>query len=158
MDDSNVLIEEEYEEEEYKLPKRVFVIVAVLLAVSIMSIAAAGYFYKKSKNTAYHSSETSVVPVGNLDTLPDILSAVGKLMILPEDEEPTFATVSDPAQLAKQQFFLKAEVGDKVLMYTKSKRAILYSPKKNKIIEVGVVVLGDNPSSFEPGISSDAKR
>jgi hypothetical protein len=148
---------EEYEEIEFKLPKRIFVIIGILLLTTVIGAGSAFYFYKKSVEVRVVSNERGNPVVGSLDTLPDILNAVGRLMILPEGEEPTFATVSDPSQLAKQQFFQKAEVGDKVLMYTKSKRAILYSPKKNKIIEVGVVVLGDNPASFEPGISTEQR-
>ena len=62
--------------------------------------------------------------------------AVSKLMVLPTDETPTMATVSDPEKLKNQAFFVNAKVGDKVLIYTKARKAILFSPSQNKIIEV----------------------
>lgn len=64
-----------------------------------------------------------------------IVAAVSKLMVLP-DEEPIIATVADPSQLADQPFFQRAEKGDKVLIYNNAKKAILYRPGQNLVIDV----------------------
>lgn len=74
-----------------------------------------------------------------------LLADVSGLIILPEGEIPTIATVSDPEKLTDQPFFAKAQKGDKVLIYTNSRKAILYSPKENKIVEVAPINIG-NPS------------
>lgn len=66
----------------------------------------------------------------------DLTAAVGSLMVLPEGEIPQIATVSDPSRLKGQEFFKNAKVGDKVLIYNKSKKAILYSPSIRKILDV----------------------
>jgi hypothetical protein len=68
-----------------------------------------------------------------------LVASVGQLMLVPTDEQPTVATVTDPAKLASQEFFAHAQAGDKVLMYAKARKAILYSPKQNKIIEVATL-------------------
>lgn len=68
-----------------------------------------------------------------------LVSDVGDHMLLPESEIPTLATVTDLHALEGQQFFRKAEVGDKVLMYLISQEAILYRPSIDKIIEVGPI-------------------
>ena len=60
---------------------------------------------------------------------------VSKLIILPE-ESPTIATVTDPKALVGQPFFEKAETGDRVLVFTDAKKAILYRPSIKKIVEV----------------------
>src|SRR5947209_3689804 len=43
-----------------------------------------------------------------------LIEAVGKLIVLPADEPPTVATVTDLAKLQGQPFFANAAVGDKV--------------------------------------------
>ncbi len=66
----------------------------------------------------------------------NVVDQVAVHLVLPEDEAPTVATVSSLEQLAGQPFFVNAKVGDKVLIYTKAKKAILYDPVIDKIVEV----------------------
>ena len=66
----------------------------------------------------------------------DILGKVSKLYLIPDGEEPTIATVSDPSVLKGQSFFNLAEKGDKVLIFTKASKAVLYRPSIDKIIEI----------------------
>jgi hypothetical protein len=68
---------------------------------------------------------------------------VGLLIVLPKNETPTIATVSDPSVLKNQAFFVDAKKGDKVLIYTNAKKAILYDPVIKKIINVAPVNTGD---------------
>lgn len=65
-----------------------------------------------------------------------MVARVGKLMVLPQDETPTLATIYDKEKLQNQPFFAQAKNGDKILIYTKNQKAILYDPKANKILEV----------------------
>ena len=65
-----------------------------------------------------------------------LLAEISKIIVLPDNEIPVIATVNDPVKLSDQPFFIKAKVGDKVLIYPNNKKAILYSPENNKIIEV----------------------
>jgi len=60
---------------------------------------------------------------------------------LPANETPTLATVSDSSKLKSQLFFKNAENGDKVLIYTKSGKALLYRPAWKKVIEYSNVTL-----------------
>ena len=71
---------------------------------------------------------------------------VGRLIDLPVGETPTVATVSDKNKLVTQPFFVHAENGDKVLIYSNAKKAYLYRPSKNKLIEVGPVDMQNTPS------------
>lgn len=76
---------------------------------------------------------------GGTLTVEDIIRRVGQLMLLPDNEMPTLAGVSDPNSLGDQAFFKNAKTGDVVLMYGTSRRAILYDPIANKIIEVAPI-------------------
>ncbi len=71
------------------------------------------------------------------------MEAVGRLIVLPEDEVPTIATVTDLEALQGQPFFANAKLGDKVLIFAKAGKAILYDPVEQKIVEVAPVNLGD---------------
>lgn len=73
-----------------------------------------------------------------------LVSEVGKLIELPAGETPTIATVLAEDKVNKELFFKNAEVGDKLLAYLKAKKAILYRPATNKIIEVAPIILDEN--------------
>ncbi len=81
----------------------------------------------------------------------ELVAVVGKLILLPKDELPTVATVSDPTKLSDQAFFAKAKVGDKVLLYPTSRKAYLYDPEANRVLEVAPINLGESaPTVSEP--------
>ena len=73
----------------------------------------------------------------------ELIAKVGFLVALPEGEEATVATVTDKERLKDQPFFSKAQNGDKVLIYTKAKKAYLYSVSMNKVLEVAPVNIGN---------------
>ncbi len=74
----------------------------------------------------------------------EILTKVSTHIVLPKDEVPTLATVSDPEQLKKYPFFTNAEKGDKVLIYSLAKKAILYRPTGDKIVEIAPIITKTN--------------
>jgi hypothetical protein len=63
-----------------------------------------------------------------------LVKDVGKLVNLPQDESPSIMTVTNLESLSGQVFFREAEVGDKVLVYSKARKAILYRPSSKKVI------------------------
>jgi hypothetical protein len=67
---------------------------------------------------------------------------IGMLIALPEGEEPTLATVTDPEQLKDQPFFANAQPGFQVLLYPVAQKAFLYDPERNIIVEVATLNLG----------------
>ncbi len=120
-------------------------------AVAVLAMAAAGFLYVQSAKTTARVAQlqrqlAEMQTKQNPQVLGDATNAtaeasqllveVGKLMVLPENEQPTIATVTDLEKLKDQPFFAKAQVGDKVLIYTSAKKAILYRPTENKIIEL----------------------
>jgi hypothetical protein len=106
----------------------------ILLLLFLGLSGTSFYFYRKYKN----------VPLVETD---DVIGKIGKLMVLPEGETPTLATVTDIDKVKNQEFFAKAENGDKVLIYTQAKKAILYRPSLNKIVGVTVLSVADSNSS-----------
>jgi hypothetical protein len=71
--------------------------------------------------------------------LNHVVSRVGQLMILPSNEQPTFATVTDKTKLTDKFLAAKAANGDEILIYAKNQTVIIYRPSINKIAAVGTV-------------------
>lgn len=105
----------------------------ILLIVTIFALILAGYFYYRLK-TIKINPQTVIN-----SEVESVVLKVSKLYLLPVDEEPTVATVSDPEALKDQSFFMWSLKGDKVLIYTKSGKAILYRPSIDKIIEISPI-------------------
>ncbi len=70
------------------------------------------------------------------DEALNIAKKVDRHIELPQNEIPSMTTVIDTQKLKGQPFFSKAKNGDKVLIYTIAKRAYLYRPSEDKLIEV----------------------
>lgn len=116
----------------------------LFVLVLIVAIGFSTYFfiqYQKTKKLLQNPNQASQQEVKSL------VDKVGRLIALPKDETPTVATVTDNSKLKNQPFFARSENGDKVLIYTKAKRAILYRPSTDKIIEVAPVTIGPNRST-----------
>lgn len=64
-----------------------------------------------------------------------IINEAGAVAKLPDGETPTVALIKNVSQLKGQPFFVGAENGDYLMVYTHAKKALLYRPSINKIIE-----------------------
>ena len=78
-----------------------------------------------------------------------LTSKISRFMELPEEEQPTLATVTDRSKLKDKNFFSNAENGDKVLIYAKSKKALLYRPSTGKLIDVAHLASGSEKGKKE---------
>ncbi len=122
--------------------KKIVSIILVLIFLGL--VGSTGYFFYQYQQLKkqYQNSSTAVSA-----QTQQIVDEVKKLMLLPKGEVPTVATITDVSKLRNQQFFVNATNGDKVLIYTNAKEAILYDPKENIIINVAPITLGNQPPS-----------
>jgi hypothetical protein len=72
-----------------------------------------------------------------------LVEKVSKLVVLPTGEEPVVATVTDKEKLKDQPVFEKAENGDKILIYSQAKKAYIYNPEKNVVVDIIPVNMGE---------------
>lgn len=85
-----------------------------------------------------------------------LVETVGALIDLPTDETPTIATVSEPEKLKDQPFFAKAQAGDKVLIYANAKKAVLFNPTLNKVMDITQLTLDTTSTPTEDVTAVDS--
>ncbi len=118
-------------------------LIIVLSLVTVISLALAGYFY--SQIVALKQDPQAIAQ----KEAKELVARVSKLMVLPEGEDPVVATVNDPEKVKDQPFFSRAQKGDKLLIYAKAQKAILYDPEGNIILDV-------SPTSFGTATANSA--
>lgn len=121
--------------------KKSYLIIALLVVVIGVGGGLGYHQYDKVKKENKRLSDPQASAAAETER---IKSEVSKLIDVPQDEQPTIASVVDASKLNNQAFFAKAQNGDRVLMYAKAKKAILYRPSSKKIIEVAPINLGNN--------------
>jgi hypothetical protein len=109
------------------------ILIGVLILL-VISVSGSIYLYSKLKQKDK--------PVDPAVELQEVINNVSKILVLPTNETPTMATVSDPEKLKDQPFFANAKAGDKVLIYTNAQKAILYNPTSNRVVEVAPINAG----------------
>jgi len=69
-----------------------------------------------------------------------VLTDLSSIMELPENELPSISTITDISALAGNPFFVRAQNGDILIIYTQGQQAIIFRPSMKKIINVGTYV------------------
>ena len=118
----------------------------VVPVIAVVAIIAAGYLYSQVRVLKQNPQAVAQKEVA------DLVAKVGRLVVLPEGESPTVATVSDPEALKDQAFFAKAVQGDKVLIYAQAKKAVLYSVSLKKVIDVAPLNIGNTKAVPPPKV------
>lgn len=123
--------------------------------VLVLLIAIPAFLYTQKPPLTLPSDSSQVLGTNNisLDEVNELVKKVSKLADIPS-ETPNVATVSDAATVRSQLFFSKAENGDKVLIFQNAKRAILYRPSTNKIIEYSTIVVEQESPASTQGTSA----
>jgi len=130
------------------------IVIIALAGIFVLILGLGFYAYSQQKKSQMLQNKLDQ----NLQSeTANLVETVGKLIRLPQGETPSLATVLDKTQLQSQEFFRNAENGDKILVYKNAKKAILYRPSENKIIEVGPVKMEITPAPTIPTASPSGK-
>lgn len=111
--------------------------IILLIAFSIFMFSQ----YQAAKNKIQTTPATN-----NSQQAANIVSRVNKLIILPKGEMPKIFVVKDLSKLKDNPFYANARNGDITLVYANDKRAILYRPSENIIVNVANVTLSSDTS------------
>jgi len=133
------------------LPRLFAILVTIIAALGVGTSGFLYVQYQKAQNTLNNPSV-----VAQLES-QDLVKKVSRFISLPEGELPTIATVSDYKKLKDQPFFEKSQNGDKVLIYTKAKKAYLYRPSTDKLIDVTIVNVDSSAAQQSPVASASPK-
>lgn len=129
----------------FKNIKRVPVALALLLVVLGVSYGAVTIFGGSTAEEITQAEQEAAQK-----EIAEVLEQTGRLFVLPQGETPIMATVVDAEALrAEQPFYSNIIDGDKVLVYIQNQQAIIYSPTRNIIVNVG-------PVQFQQGVSQEA--
>jgi hypothetical protein len=106
--------------------KKLFCIGGAILAVVLVISFAVPSIITRSKNKANEANK--------------VIAQVEKILLLPEDSDPTVIEVSDVPRLKKANpdFYQDVAKGDYLLMYTG--KAVIYRQSNNQIINVAPIV------------------
>ena len=144
-------------------PKRFILLIVVIVA--LLAAGVVGYYFWS--HDTFDRSSTTVANGKDLteDDIDDVIEAVSKHIILPQDEEPVAAKIIDVDELLTTQPFYRGAInGDILLIYQTSAKAILYSPSRDMLVNVGPIIVDENADAIpvdtettEEGSTDDAQ-
>jgi len=120
----------------------------VISFIAIIAVSLGGYFYYQLRILKANPQTVAK------EESESLISKISRIYLLPTGEDPTVATVSDPEALKSQSFFDQSEKGDKVLIYTKAGKAILYRPSIDKIIDTAPISNNSKPDNTNTAVDS----
>ena len=129
----------------YKISKSKIILISLaVLAVFILAVVPSYYFYHKSQQAEARLNDPNTVSKEVIDL---VVKKVSHHILLPSSEQPTLATVSDASKVKGQPFFQNAQNGDKVLVFTQARKAYLYRPGTDLVIEVAPLNVDNSPAA-----------
>lgn len=108
----------------------------VILLVLILVLAGVGLLIARERRTP------------DLNNVNVVMSDVSRHYSLPTNEMPALATVTDSRKV-QSSFSGKVQNGDKILIYQNNKKAIVYRPSIDRIVDVEPVLIDTPPSAVK---------
>ncbi len=133
------------------MKKSIILIVFFLFAITtVASLWIAIYSYNQVQSVKKLATKRSSDPDEKM------LATIGSVVALPE-EKPTIVNITDRDKLQDQEFFKKAQNGDKVVIYESVRRIFLYRPSLNKIIDIAPLVFTGQQTGSQMATQSAQK-
>jgi hypothetical protein len=125
-----------------------------VIAMSLVAAAATGgYFYSNYLTTKKLEANPEKVLD---DQNSKLITEISKIYTLPDSEKPSVATVKDKDKLKSNPLFDTAENGDKILIYSKSRRFVIYRPTTQKLVDV--IRISSEQSGQVAGLSTEGQK
>jgi len=117
--------------------------------VVLVAVLIGAFFYLRAGDFSFFGApaedNAAAVAAAVEKETADLVAKVGRHMILPTDETPQVAEISDATLAAKEQpFYAGAQNGDRLLVYLNLRKAIIYSPARDLIVNVGPIYMEED--------------
>ncbi len=122
--------------------KRLLALVLVLILIAGGGFLVYKYIHAQNEVTRLSNPQESAK-----EETRQLTAKVGRLVEIPANETPTIATVSDVTKLQSQAFYANAKNGDKVLIFNQARKAFLYRPSTDKVIEIAPINIGTSATT-----------
>lgn len=119
------------------MKKRLFFILSGFLLLAVLAAAYFAYQYAFTPEALKRRE------------IQKWTAIIGEHTALPQGEKPTLATVTNKDKLDDQTFFRQSQNGDKILIYPRSGKAILYRPSSGKIMDMTTITIEKSDSAHE---------
>jgi predicted membrane metal-binding protein len=107
--------------------------IVLLIFLAVLLALAGGFFFYKYWQARQSDSQRQAKA---------LLKYVGTIADVPAPETATIATVTDTSKLSNETLRARSQNGDKLLIYARAKRLILYRPSTKKIVETLAIETG----------------
>ena len=112
------------------------VIIGSFVLVVIAGIILGFMYVRYTKTEEYRTKK-------NNKEIASLIEKVNKIYILPVGNPAIFSVTNPETLVSQMPFFTGSVKGDKLLYYSELGTAIIYSPSRNKVVNVGPVVFGN---------------
>lgn len=131
--------------------KRIF---GLLLMLLLLAGAIFGWFKYQETQDQNRQAQAEIERLSNpaesaKRAEDQLIEDVKKVAVVPHDERPTIADVTDAEQLKDQPLFAHIENGDKVLLFTKARRQVIYRPSTKQVITLVTLPEEDLPDNAQ---------
>lgn len=136
-----------------------FLKVMLLLLPLVIALGVATFFYvqwQEAREQVEQIKSENQIEDANIDKeVERAVNALSESVLLPTGETPTISTITNKEELLEnREFFESAENGDQVLVYHQAKKAFLYRPSTNKLINLAPInISGDVSGDKEIEVS-----
>lgn len=143
-----------------KRPRSILLMVLILLLGLILFLGYSYYQARQKLLTVFNTSQEEQA----LAEVNQVLDSMKKLTLIP-NEVPVIATITDSEFLLKESAFYEGSIdGDKLVLFKEARRAYIYSPSRQILVNAGPLLLEDNgqasvvTASDSASVASDAKQ
>ncbi len=108
----------------------------IVLAIPLFFFLGGVVFFSPQIIQRFNLKSQNIQQAGSSEDIEVLLREVEEKYLLP-DEVPTIATVNDRENLPDDNFFHKAQNGDRILLYRNSQLGVIYRPTIKKVVHAG---------------------